>query len=644
MNMSLGDTLYFYLDYFFSKVLFLWVEVYNKPFRIFFCEILYSFGKIFHYYINFSSSLYNVDFYETRFGKFHIRPNTMDIVSASPAFERPDILYMRKLLKRQVKNKKHVTFLDIGADFGSYTVNVSNFFKRLQYNNVHVYSFEPTQSSYELLSRNIVENGPYFTSPKAFHFGLSFENDDAVPILFNAEDPGSTSIKDIKRDSRISSRQQKEVIAVKALDVLVAEGGVDIVPGTLFVKIDVEGYETHVLEGAMKTLKDIRYDDVYVMVEDSIDRSVMDFLVAQGFTFLKKSTPYNSWWHYRAPLLVPAKIDPFLSVVIVNWNGKKWLTRCLDSLRHQTYRNFEIILVDNASHDESVLFVKEQYPEVIIVQSGRNLGFSGGNNLGVEHAHGDFVVLLNNDTWAEPDYLEKFIQAFREIPNLGSAQSKIVLMDDHERLDVCGSYWTNSTFLYHFGYGKDQSLKKYNKKTPFFSNKGASMIIRKDLIRKIGLFDESFWCYYEETDFCHRVWLAGYECWYYPEALIHHAMGGTSVFFENSYIQYHNFKNKLRSFLKNFEWRTLLVVLPTFLILNFGLSVFWMLRGKKGSVMAFLRSLLWNIRSRRETFGERRKIQAMRERSDKDLFLKVRKNPGLHYYYHMMMDLSKYLD
>jgi len=274
----------------------------------------------------------------------------------------------------------------------------------------------------------------------------------------------------------------------------------------------------------------------------------------------------------------------FVSIIIVNYNGRKWLQKCLDSLYRQTYKNFEIIFVDNASVDDSVEFVENNYKHdrMKIVKNDKNSGFAGGNNLGLKYAKGDFILLLNNDTWAKEDYLEKFIQAFEEIPNLGSAQSKIVLMDEPDTLDSCGSYWTNTSFLYHYGNGKDQSLKKYNKNMPFFSNKGASILIRKDLIDKIGLFDDDFWCYYEETDFCNRAWLAGFECWYWPEAVCFHAMGGTTLTFKNDYIQFHNFKNKLLSFLKNFEIKTLIKVIPIYILTNIVLSFLWLLQSKIG--------------------------------------------------------------
>lgn len=339
-------------------------------------------------------------------------------------------------------------------------------------------------------------------------------------------------------------------------------------------------------------------------------------------------------------------MNNLVSIIIVNYNGKKWLKKLFDSLLSQTFVHFEIIFVENGSTDDSLEFVKNNYKDerIRIVKSEKNLGFAGGNNLALQYVKGEYVLLLNNDTWLTKNYLEKFIEAFLEIPNAGSIQSKMILMNNEDKLDVCGSYWSDSSFLYHYGYGQDQSLERYNKAMPFFSNKGASMMVRKDVIDKVGFLDDDFWSYYEETDLCHRIWLAGYECWYYPKAVMYHAMGGTSLTFHNSYIQFHNFKNKLLSFLKNFEVWTLVRVLPVYLILNVTLSFFWLLQGKWRHFLALYQSIWWNISHFRQTVKKRRVVQSFRRKKDAEIFKKVKRNPKLKYYYYLLTSLSGYKD
>lgn len=336
-------------------------------------------------------------------------------------------------------------------------------------------------------------------------------------------------------------------------------------------------------------------------------------------------------------------MNPLISIIIINWNGKRWLDSCFSSLYKQTFQNFEIIFVDNNSNDYSIYFVQKKYPKVIVIKNNTNLGFAEGNNIGLSKATGKYILLLNNDTHADSDFLEKFVNPF-ENSNATVMQSKIILSKKSKKLDSCGSFWTNSGFLYHYGNGKDQKLEKYNHSMPIFSTKGASMMIRRDIIDKIGLFDTDFWNYYEETDFCHRCWIAGYTCYYYPDAIIYHKMGGTSLRFDNAYIQFHNFKNKLLSFIKNFEITTLIKFLPIYLLINIVLSIIWLIQLKPKHFITLYKAIWWNIAHLNNTLKKRKRIQALRKKSDKEIFKDTKKNPRLCYYYFLLTNLEKFQD
>ena len=337
--------------------------------------------------------------------------------------------------------------------------------------------------------------------------------------------------------------------------------------------------------------------------------------------------------------------NPLISVIIVNYNGYQWLERCLDSLKRQSYKNYEIVFVDNASSDESISYVRENYPNVKIVKNKTNTGFAGGNNYGYKKSKGEFIVLLNNDTYVERDYLKNLLVAFKNNSKLAVAQSKIVLMNKNE-LDTCGGFWTATSFLYYYGNYKDPSLPIYNKPFKVFTVKAASVMIKREVIEKIGLFDEDFWNYYEEGDFCHRVWIAGYECWYWPKAVCSHAMGGTSlVHFDNSFVQYHNFKNKLMSFIKNFELFNLIFIVPIFVLSNVGISVVWLFKGQYRYSIQLFRALFWNLRNLSKNIGKRSAIAKFKVKKDSEIFKVVRKNPGIRYYYYLLnKELSKYED
>lgn len=335
---------------------------------------------------------------------------------------------------------------------------------------------------------------------------------------------------------------------------------------------------------------------------------------------------------------------PVVSVIVVNWNGEKWLPGCLDALRMQTVKDFEVIVVDNASTDGSVALIEHEYPEVILVRNDRNDGFAKGNNIGYRHVHGRYVLLLNNDTVADPGLLESLIAAFSALPQAGSVQAKLVLLDRPGRLDACGAFFTATTISYHVGFGKDAALPLYNQPFPVFSNKGACMMLRREVIEMVGLFDDDFWCYYEETDLCHRIWLAGWECWYWPHALCRHGLGGTSIKMENSIIHFHNFKNKLTSHLKNFSAGSLFWVLPMHFLAGLGYSLFFLLAGKWCNALAFLRGTAWVAANLVRILEKRHAVQRVRTVNDRDILRRSLRNPRMSYYFYFLTDLTCYAD
>lgn len=320
-----------------------------------------------------------------------------------------------------------------------------------------------------------------------------------------------------------------------------------------------------------------------------------------------------------------------VSVIIVNWNGKKWLKACLDSLANQTYKDYEVLFVDNASTDESVRFVESNYPEVIIIKNTANDGFARGNNIALPYANGEYIILLNNDTEVEEDFIERFMGATK-ISNLGCAQAKLVQLSDTDEIDSCGSFWTSSTLLYHYGNGKDSNDKKYNQPMQVFTAKGAAILIPRRVIDEVGLFDEDFWCYYEETDFCHRARIAGYDSWYYPKVTVRHAGGNTSLAFKNDLIQFHNFKNKMLSFLKNFQTHQLLFIIPVYIGVNLALALVWLLTGKPQHTLALSKAFWWNLVNFGNTMKKRRYVQARRQVADREINRQVKRNPRFAYY------------
>ena len=316
-----------------------------------------------------------------------------------------------------------------------------------------------------------------------------------------------------------------------------------------------------------------------------------------------------------------------VSIIIVGYNARRWLPGFFSSLAAQTYKNVEVIFVDNNSADDSVPFIEMNHPEVLLIRHHKNSGFAGGNNIGLPHATGKYVLLLSTDVTVEPNFLEELVRAFDEIPRLGCVQPKMVFMYDKSKLDCCGSYFTRTGFLKHVGVQASEVSPEYNRQFPVLSIKGACMMFQKDILQKTGgLFDADFWNYFEETDFCFRVWLAGYECWYYPRAVVYHAMGGSTGFIGTPLIQYHSFKNRITTYLKSLSVKTLLIVLPAHFFLTQVISLFFLLTLRLRLGFSITKAWWYNISNLPMILKKRRLVQTrVRKISDREFLPKLSK-------------------
>jgi GT2 family glycosyltransferase len=323
-----------------------------------------------------------------------------------------------------------------------------------------------------------------------------------------------------------------------------------------------------------------------------------------------------------------------VSIILVNWNGKHHLEKCLPSLHNIDYKNVQLILVDNGSSDGSIEFVQSTYPTVEIVSSLKNLGFAGGNNLGYEHATGDYILFLNNDTIVETDFLTKLVHGLSSDPKIGGVQSKIISMDDHSKFDSIGAFLTNTGFLYHYGYLQTVD-KKYDHSIRLYTAKGACMLFRKSVIDKVGLFDPDFFAYFEETDFCHRVLIAGYKILYIPDSVIYHKIGGTSNAMNNAFIQFHSFKNRINSYVKNLGVGELLKILPLHLLLCELAAISFLAKKRPDLFFAINRAFAWNIVTLSLTLKKRKSVQALRTGPDTEILRGLKKSPNLQYYFYL---------
>jgi len=217
-----------------------------------------------------------------------------------------------------------------------------------------------------------------------------------------------------------------------------------------------------------------------------------------------------------------------ISVVIVNWNGKHHLGECLDSLLAQSVGGVEIILVDNGSQDGSAEYVRERYRAVRVVSLPENIGFAGGNNAGIRIASGKYIALLNNDTRVDPEWMPSLLkEAESSSPVVGMWASKILSYDNPDIIDNVG------LLMYPDGLGRGKGrLEKdegqYDQTAEAFFPSGCAGLYRKEMLDKIGLFDEEFFAYADDVDLGLRARLAGWHCIYVPSAKVYHKYSASS--------------------------------------------------------------------------------------------------------------------
>jgi len=219
-------------------------------------------------------------------------------------------------------------------------------------------------------------------------------------------------------------------------------------------------------------------------------------------------------------------VSPRITVVIPNWNGEKFLSTCLGSLRDQSHEDFETVLVDNGSADGSVAFVRRNFPEVRVLPLGENRGFSAAVNAGIRTSHTEYVALLNNDTEVDPGWLKALVRAADSRAEAGFFASKMVDFNDRRVLDGAGDVLRRGGLPYRLGHGEPDRGQYDDAAFVFGACAGAAMY-RRSMLEDIGLFDEDFFANCEDGDLSFRAQLAGYRCLYVPSSVVYHIGSAT---------------------------------------------------------------------------------------------------------------------
>ena len=220
-------------------------------------------------------------------------------------------------------------------------------------------------------------------------------------------------------------------------------------------------------------------------------------------------------------------MKPIASIIIVNWNGRIHLPDCLDSLAAQTFRDFEVILVDNGSEDGSVSFVRERYPWVKVVPLPENVGFASGNNRGLEHSVGDYIITLNNDTRAEPDWLEILVKVADAHPRAGMVASRICSFSDPDVIDSIGmGICLDGMSRGRFRNRRWPELRLQEVEDILFPS-ACVALYKRTMLEETEFFDDDFFAYAEDSDLGLRGRLAGWEAVAATQAVVYHKYSQT---------------------------------------------------------------------------------------------------------------------
>lgn len=313
-----------------------------------------------------------------------------------------------------------------------------------------------------------------------------------------------------------------------------------------------------------------------------------------------------------------------VSIIIVSYDDLKHLKKLFPSIYSQSYNNIEVIVVDNANNKEVQEFVKNQ-PKTKLIVSDKNLGYSGGNNLGAKHASGEFIFILNPDTWLEKDTIRKLVRRIKEKEKIGVIVPKVMLGDTNIINSVGKKlvelHWGGSAV--NIG-GNEEDKGQHDKAKRVFSHDGAAFLVKKEVIDHIGLFDDAYFMRTETSDFSHRVNMAGHEIVTCPSAVVHHykegSWKGAQQILRGLQLRLAT-RNELITMLKDYELQTVLKFLPLRIVYTCGSAIKYFLRRKDIYAGTQILMGLWEFFSLLPyCLRKRKEIVRIRKISDREIF------------------------
>ena len=311
---------------------------------------------------------------------------------------------------------------------------------------------------------------------------------------------------------------------------------------------------------------------------------------------------------------------PLVSIVISTWNSGSVLPQCLNSLARQTVRDFEVIIVDNGSSDNSIAGLPEKWPtlDFQIKKLDRNTGFAAANNLGAHLAHADWLALLNSDAFPDPGWLEHLLQAAARAPEFSFFASRQLQAGAPHLLDGAGDAYHISGLAWRRYAGLPAAQFGLESEEVFSACAAAALYSRQAFLQ-VGGFDESFFSYLEDVDLGFRLRLKGFRCLYVPEAVVYH-VGSATLGVRSKFAYYHWQRNFIWTFLQNMPAGLFWRALPAHLFANILYQLYYTFHGRTGIL---LKGKVDALRSLPTVMRKRREIQQARQVSDRALFQRM---------------------
>lgn len=285
-----------------------------------------------------------------------------------------------------------------------------------------------------------------------------------------------------------------------------------------------------------------------------------------------------------------------VSLITVNYNQSLVTRDLLLSLRKVTYPAIEIIVVDNGSPSDTPEILKVEFPEIVLIESKENLGFAGGNNLGLNVANGEFCLFINNDTEVEPDFLEPLVERFKSNPEIGMMSPKIKFHHTPDTIQYAGYSPINQITLRQHLIGYCQVDKGQFDEGGFtFAAHGAAMMVPAKVIDQVGPMDEVFFLYYEEHDWCERIKKAGYKVYFEPASVVWHKES-LSTGKESPLKIYYIARNRILYARRNIKGlKKVASVSYLFTVVPLVFTVRYLLKGNIKLLKAAAAGTIWNI-------------------------------------------------